>query len=172
MIWLVFGVTLISFVTTHAWWSVVRVVRLRQDVFDIRDRLFDAAADTTAFDDPAYRDARHHLNSVARIADTISISNLGFLLHANFGQRDRPVSTNTALQEAIDASLERCTERILTYLLRETFTGLVVLPFVRMIQMTSVVEDQLARWVRRWLISSAPESLDLSRATSGLVHRT
>ena len=163
MIWLTIGVLLISFVTTHAWWSIVRVVRLRQDVFDIRDRLFDVAAKTRTFDDRAYRDARHHLNSVARIADTISLPVLGYLLHANFAQRERSLSNNAVLQRAIDVSLEDCTERIRSYLMRETFTGLFVFPLIRTIRMTSVVEELLRRWVRNWLISSAPESLDLAR---------
>ena len=163
MIWLTIGVLLISFVTTHAWWSIVRVVRLRQDVFDIRDNLFDVAAETRMFKDQAYRDARRHLNSIARIADTISFYMLGYLLYANFAPRKRLRSNNAVLQKAIDLSLEDCTERIRKYLMRETFTGLVVLPFARTIRMANVLEEQLRQWVRRWLISSATESLDLAR---------
>lgn len=171
MAWLAIGVLLISFVTTHAWWTTVRVVRLRQDVFDIRDNLFDVAAETRTFDDPAYRHARHHLNSVARIADTINLYMLGYLLNANLTQRERPTSNNAVLQHAIDASLEVCTERIRRYLMRETFTGLIAIPFVQTIRMTSVIEDQIRKWVRRWLISSAPESVDLARQ-HGSVQRT
>ena len=166
MIWLTFGVLLISFVTTHAWWSIVRVVRLRQDVFDIRDHLFDVAHETNTFSDPAYRDARHHLNSIARIAESINLYMLGYLLHANVEHRERPQSDNLVLRKAIDASLEACTERIKNYLLRETFTGLIAMPFTRTIRMTGLVEEQLQKWVRRWLTSSAPESLDRARHRS------
>ena len=109
MIWLTIGVLLISFVTTHAWWTVVRVVCLRLDIFDSRDRLFDVAMATDRFDDPAYRDARCHLNSVARIADSITLPMLGYLLHADLGTRERKRSENPILQEAIDETLEDCT---------------------------------------------------------------
>ncbi len=163
MIWLTFGVLTISFVTTHAWWSKVRVVRLRQDIFDIRDALFDVAGKVQAFGDPAYRDARRQLNSVARIADAINVHTLAYFLSANVPQRERLRSNCAELQKAIDNGLEECTDRISSYLRYETFTGLVVIPFAHTIRMTALLELQLTRWIRRWLISSAPEFLDQAR---------
>ncbi len=161
MVWLAFGMVLFSLVITHAWWATVRVVRFRQDIFDMRDRLFDIAASLQVFDDPAYQDARGHFNAVARIADSISFYGVCYALCAGVGDWQRPRSENAELQKAIDDIHEECAGRFGHYLLRETFTGLVAVPF--RVHMAAPVQEQVRRWIRHWLISQAPESLDLAR---------
>lgn len=160
MTWIFIGMMMVSLAVSHAWWCRVRVISLRQDLFDLRDGVFGVAMRLECFQDPAYRDARRHLNAVARIADTISIPTVVYVLLGQIPERERPRSDNEHLQAAIDDTLERCALRIQRYLLRETFTGRIVAPAVRAIRMTSILEEQIIRWVRRWLVSAGPEYMD------------
>ena len=138
MIWVFIGMMLVSLAITHAWWARVRIILLRQDLFDLRDELFSVALRLECFDDEAYRDARNHLNSVARIADTISVPLLSYLSCGPVPERERPRSDIPELQVAIEQTLENCALRIQRYLLRQTFTGLITLPVVRSIRVSSV----------------------------------
>jgi hypothetical protein len=65
----------ILFVLVFVLLNTHRVDRLRQDLFDIRDRLFDeAATGRLSFDSQAYRYTRTSINGMIRFAHRISLS--------------------------------------------------------------------------------------------------
>lgn len=119
------GLVLLSCAITYAWWVKVRVLRLRDDLFSIRDRLFDAAESAQAFDDPAYRYARNSINSTIRLAGTLSVPTAIYLfIKVDLrGISSRPVSGNESLQASITEALEERDGRVAKYLARETFSG-------------------------------------------------
>lgn len=121
------GVLLISLSVTYAWWVKVRIIRLREDIYDKRDWLFDTAARLDSFSDPAYKAARIHLNSIAGIAKFLSVQVVAFL--STQGQlKDAPriKSDNPELQAAINDVFRWSAERIARYLLKETLSGWVI----------------------------------------------
>src|SRR5438105_14932017 len=96
---------------TYAWWTVVRVIRLRQDLFEIRDELFDDVAGIGQLCHPAYKHARDQFNGILHLAEMLCIPTTLFL----FITRDRtpqPLSAadNPELQGAIDRQMPRLPE--------------------------------------------------------------
>jgi len=60
----------------HFLWRPLAVAHLRQDIFDVRDLLFDLVADgntTLRFDSPVYRGTREDLNAMIRFSHSISL---------------------------------------------------------------------------------------------------
>ena len=160
MVWLVAGMLIVSLSLSYAWWVKVRVVCLRQDIYDLRDRLFDRASDMRVLDDPAYLDVREHLNAVAASAEMITVPVLAFLLHNGVQGKPFVKSGNAELQKVIDETIELCVCRIVHYLRWETFTGIIILPIVLFDRLGTILEDQALKWVRRWLFSRSPEEIE------------
>lgn len=125
MVWLTFGMLLVSSAIAYAWWCHVRVIALRQDLFDIRDDMWDAARELGCFNDPAYQSTRDHLNGVATHARSFTVPVLAFVL-ANRppGGYPRPArSENQDVQRIIDRALTRSSARLASYLVNESLTG-------------------------------------------------
>src|ERR1051326_8455178 len=115
------GMVGLSWALAYAWWAIVRVVNLRQDVLDIRDALFDAAADADGLADPAYQAARDHLNKLAASADCLSLWVVGFVLSRGVAnEQDRFLTGNVQLRVAIKNAVEQVSTRVASYLLKET----------------------------------------------------
>lgn len=161
---LVFGVLLISGALTYAWWIRVRVVCLRQDIYDLRDELFDIALKLRALDDPGYKATRAHLNGLARSAEVISVplaiyaSTLETEAAAHRGHSFR--SADPALQSSIDDVHDRCARRLVRFLFWETLSGLVGRIFFAMTRNLRLAAERMSITVmERWIESAYPEQL-------------
>ena len=166
MVWIFIGMLLVSSATTYAWWVKIRVARLQQDIFQLRGTLFDRAADLRAFDDLAYIKMRAHLNSIAVVAEWITIPVMFRFLNSGVGNRVIPKSENAELQAVLDDTIEACVVRLRHYLLFETITGLLGWPLLVVNAINEAVAEQTTRWVRRWVISASPIKL-MSWAPAG-----
>lgn len=62
----------ISLALTYAWWTRYRVIALRQDLFSLRDELWDLMRAEGKLDHPAHRALRDHLNRLILIAPALS----------------------------------------------------------------------------------------------------
>lgn len=90
-------------VLTYAVWCKARVVFIREELFAVRDRLWDAARELDGFDDPAYLEARDHLNAGIKVVPSFSIRMLNyFIKKRRVGSSPRMASSNEELQAAID----------------------------------------------------------------------
>lgn len=158
--WIIFGTMLVSLSLTYAWWVKIRVVCLQQDLFDLRDGLFDFAADHGCLDDEAYSEARNQLNAVISGAELLTIPIVAYMLKHGAGPRETKKSSNTALQQEIDGTLKECVARIYRYLMLETFTGLFVRPVLYAVRISAIMEDQALVWIRRWLRSDSLARFD------------
>jgi len=63
----------LSQLLTYIWWVKLRVWVLKQDVFEVRDRLWDAARAGGFLDDPGYQGARIAMNAVVRLAPQLCL---------------------------------------------------------------------------------------------------
>lgn len=121
----IIGFALIGLSLGYACWVKVRVIRLREDLFEIRDDLFDAARRLNGFNDPAYREARIHIHALITMADSISIPCVLFLSQSA-SEKESASSSNPAMQEAIDKAKRLYIQRTQRYLFGETLGGLLV----------------------------------------------
>lgn len=132
---LILGTTIISLAVTYAWWVRIRVTRLRQDLFEIRDALFIQAAKWGEFDDPGYRATREYINGLASQANTITLPTLMYFIavgknddqSASEGEPLFPHAASTRMERASQAALAEVSARLVDYLLRETLTGWAVM---------------------------------------------
>lgn len=163
------GSTLVSFAVTYAWWAKVRAIALRQNIYDVRDQLFDAAAAIGggSFSDPAYREARTRLNGIAVSAEFIASGPALIYLHVLFRTTGRrltiPETDNQDLSRAIKDAMRGCEDRIAGYVLHETALGLAVLAVASLSPPFRTVLRSEARRVTGEVVRST----DLSR----LLHR-
>lgn len=159
------GAVIISLALSYAWWTKVRVINFRQDVFDIRDELFARAMELKAFDDPAYRATREHLNRLAVSADYATVSVIAYLMHKGLsdGLKDRTRTSNPPLQAAIDASLEATAKRLAHLLVYETATGWLVMVMSTPARLREVAFQQTLCWTRRWILSEESEGINVGR---------
>lgn len=159
MLYIMVGTLILSASASYAWWTRVRIIDLRQDIFDERDELFDVAMRLDALDDPAYRAARRHLNHIARTVDFISLELLVYV-----GQHLPPLdpihTENEPLRNAIDDACVSCARRIVHSLLRETVSGRILLLRFRLRGIVTALEKQVTDRMMIWLSSGYPESVD------------
>lgn len=160
MVYIILGSALMSLSVSYAWWLHVRIIDLRQDIYDKRDALFDIATELGALDDPAYRQARRHLNHIARTVEFVSFDILVYI-----GKNAPSVSNletdNERLRQAIDETMGWCAKRIVNSLLYETFSGWILIARFRLRGIVTALESRLTEKMRQWLASSYPESVDL-----------
>lgn len=155
---IVFASLLLSVTIAYAWWVKVRVVRLREDLFQIRDRLFDLALARGRLNDSGYRRAREHINAVIRMAGTVSIPTVLFTAFRCTSSAGPIKADDPELQETIDRAMDQLVQRVTRYLIRETLTGLAA-SFVALLIPRSVVHQAARRGVNKCLDSGAPEVL-------------
>ena len=161
---------------TYLMWTTVRVVFLRQDIFEIRDRLWFAAQAAGGLDDPAYIEARHHINVMATMASWFSLSVVEAMLKFA-AQRVRRDGTNVALprrsddevlQQAIDRAYAECTRRITNYMLYDCVSGWIYRYGLRRYEFTEVAspvgpatavtrEKWAEQRAKQYVLSGAPE---------------
>lgn len=154
------GAAMVSAALGYACWVKVRVIRLREDIFAIRNRLFDKMTDLSSHDDPAYRHIRDELNTALQIADLISIPLLAYFWHMyrHDPQPEQRRSDREQVQRGVDAARVRLRRRLASYLSRETLTGLMSQAIVAAIP-AKAIRKEVQQGVDTCLAWDAPERL-------------
>lgn len=160
MAWLIVGTILVSGALTYTVWVKVRVMCLRQDIYDARDWLFDLATKEGALQDPGYVDFRERLNVLARTAHVISFPLMAYALeHVNRTKVKLPTAENQRIQDAIDKTTEGLGRRIQRYLYWETAAGWVLMLAYGFAQLKEYAENQSTRGAVAWVKSDMPSTL-------------
>jgi hypothetical protein len=149
-------------------YNAYRVDRLRDDLFAVRDRLFDEArAGRISFDSPAYRSVRAMCNGLIRFGHTTSLSEfIAFKVliprtvaeegHRAFAKiQDEWPAADRALVQKYIREANIC---VLRHLARSPFVKITVLPPLAFVLMTRMGVDIVALALRR--LSKPLESLD------------
>ncbi len=68
-----FWVLLLTLVISYIGWSKLRIRFLRQELYGVRERLWEQASEFHAFDDVGYRDVRDQLHVLIAIAHKINL---------------------------------------------------------------------------------------------------
>ncbi|MCK6631934.1 MAG: hypothetical protein L6Q31_06115 [Fimbriimonadaceae bacterium] len=157
---LIIGTVLVSGALTYALWVKVRVMCLRQDIYDARDWLFDLASKEGALQDPAYVDFRERLNVLARTAQVISFPLMAYALeHVDRTPGKMPEAENRKIQGAVDKITEDLGRRIQRYLFWETAAGWVLMIAYGFAQVQEYSEAQSKRGAVAWVKSDMPSTL-------------
>lgn len=84
-------------------WSKLRVSFLRQELYEIRDGLWDKAHELDMFEDKAYQNARRHMNSLINMCALFSVNSMKIIAASDAGEVcPWPASENSELQSAIN----------------------------------------------------------------------
>jgi hypothetical protein len=155
---------ILSLIISHAIWCSVREIFVRQDLFAIRDDLWDVARERGGFEDPAYREARSHLNAVINCVHLVSVPLLLSppMIAGTKGKKKAklPRSSDHVLQKAIDSAYNAAAKRVQQYVFRDriltcavSVVGL-VWHFSQNIKETAEAND--VKLVRNWIASPSP----------------
>lgn len=154
------SICVLVWVVSYAWWVRMRDMLFRQELFAIRDRLWDVARRLDAFDDEAYREARERLNNTIRISRWITIPAVAFVSDFKGEQTERKRSENEELQEAIDNAYQEAARYICHHLMRHTISGLTVLVLAFVARYVIAGRARLCG-IRKYLAGTVGRPLDV-----------
>lgn len=119
----VVGVFGLSSVVTYLWWINFRVWCLKQDLFEVRDRLWDVARAKGFLDADSYRDARRSINALIRLSPRLSLPTLLFTIRkASEAEADEPSASEIP---EVRAAIRRSAEIVVWYVFNRTLSGLI-----------------------------------------------
>lgn len=159
--------TALGLVISYAWWTRLRVMYFRQDLFEIRDALWMEAKKAGSLNDPTYRQIREVLNAMISSAAYLSLPAILFSLQRAGSKKTRVESTApSAIQKPLAEAKVKIIIRVLRYVLWDRpFSGLVLMPFLAIFYGGFYF---VKKYTDRWLRSDGPFFLsDLAaRATA------
>ncbi|HVA46311.1 MAG TPA: hypothetical protein VNH11_08055 [Pirellulales bacterium] len=156
----------------YAWWAKLKPLFLREDLFIIRNRLWDVALQGNAFSDPAYKQARAHLNALIRTAALFSLPSIKAAAKATAGRSCPSVrlkANDAALQAAIDAAYQESAEAVVKYVMYRSAFGLLVVCDIlfTIVVRRSIIEGlSTLRTIQKWIKSVGPDELSQMEATA------
>lgn len=142
-----FSVLFLTLIVLYVGWVRFRVLVIRQNLFAIRDRLWDDARELNCLDDSAYQEARSRINSTIRSAHRINLVVLLYSMVEFRGEDTRWLqSDNDELQSAIDRAIEQTVYCIIRYVIFfRPFSGWLV---VHILGATVSIHKSVSRWFR------------------------
>lgn len=162
---IVFYASSISSLITYCWWVHFRVWLLRQDLFRIRDALWDEMRRSGQLEHPSHTNLRDGINAVIRLAPYLSMRTIAKFLVTGV-EPSRHITQLKLVKEANDEALMR----ILRYLFLETLTGLICTGAALAFLSPSLAKKQISEWVSRVFDSSDIRSIEIpgiARVASG-----
>ena len=155
---------LLSVAICYAWWVRFRVWMLRQDIFNIRDELWESMRLSGELDDPSHREMREALNALIRLAPLLSVLTI---LRVLTDETYAAVLTTKDVGIAVRTARNRTVIRVTRYLFLETFSGLLAVVIVGAVvffirRPARFVKEFLERMVARALESTEMRELGVS----------
>ena len=109
------SVAILALVSSYMAWCKIRVFFVRQELFNVRDTLWDAARELNGFNDPAYLEARSNMNAMIRSAHKFNLQVLLYML-GNFPHEPKQItSTSSEMQAAINQARKDATGILARY---------------------------------------------------------
>ena len=148
------GSLLIGAAVAYAMWLDFRVIRYRQDVFKIRDAMWDRMRERGDLELHDHQVARMAINATIRYAPQMSFLSIGAALGNGVRRIDSPIQ-DAEIQDFVDQTAARTTD----YVFRESLFGWVFIPVLKfMILILNIIPERAATeqgnsWTRRFLMS-------------------
>lgn len=149
------GLIGLSYTITYAWWCRFRIWVLRQDLFEIRDRLWDDARKGGFLGHPAHREARDAINAMIRFCPRLS---LPVWRELNVISKGRKRVARSGLVPAVDQAMMRVAHRITRFVFLESAYGLLYVAYCLFRHGAKTPIRALAGSVRKELHRKEPAS--------------
>jgi hypothetical protein len=120
------GAFLIGTAVSYAWWAKLRLIYFREDLFQIRDKLWMAAQRANAFDDPMYQKERARINACLSGATLISLPMMLYMLAQGEGSSFAPAE-KSKISDAINEARSKLVKRIGRFVFLDRFLSGIVL---------------------------------------------
>lgn len=143
----------LSFVVSYVVWMNVRVWLFRQDLFRIRNQVWDALLEKRLLKHRAHRDFRDGVNSLIRLAPMLNIFTFMRLLFDM--ESNDPIwkeNDQDSIVEIIEAR-RILIDRLVRYLLFETISGLIILATLAVFRLSKASREAVGRRLQ-WLFDS------------------
>jgi hypothetical protein len=159
------GTLLLTLLSLYVAWTKFRVLKLRQQLFDTRNLLWDEARRLNCLNDPAYSEVREVLNAMICTAHRVDLAVVLHLMsQKQLKVSEYPQSNNLEFQTAIDEACNRTSRQLTNYVLfARPFSGiataLMLIATHKTIASIAAVRDVVDQWFR----GGGPRQLELSR---------
>jgi hypothetical protein len=142
---IIFYSTAISLILTYAWWVHFRVWILRQDLFAIRDRLWDTMRAKGQLESVAHRETRNGINAMIRFAPYLSLVTVAIILTSGVESK----CENVELPAEIVDFRKAVFLRVLRFLVCETLTGWLFGAGAIIVFSQHLARTQMQKWISR-----------------------
>lgn len=150
-----FGI--LSLAISYAWWVRLRVWLLRQDLFNLRDELWQQMSENGTLEDESYQQTRNALNQLIRLAPYFSFFVLARILLEDTGEVSRPLM----ILPQVRTARSQLVSRLMGYMLQESLIGLIAVTIAHIYRCKESSEKQIAKWIDRLLNSRSVRVLTL-----------
>lgn len=150
----------LSLVISYLMWCRIRLWSYRQDLFAIRDELWDAMRAKGTLDLPEHRDLRDAINSLVRLAPYLSLPTIAYaIFHGRKSLEPffAPTSPNVEIIEFKLAALSRTVK----FLLCDSLTGRAFMTVMRYYMLADSVMKWFNDRLMRLIESRAIQNLDM-----------
>lgn len=148
---------ILSATLCYAVWVKLRVWMLRQDLFNVRDELWEQMRCDGTLNDPSYQSTRDVINSIIRLAPYLS-----FVVLARILFEGQPASkpSSPCLSAVVEAR-RKIVGRLLKYMLQESLVGVAAVVMAKLYHCKSIAEAQVAKWIDRLFDSRSVREMRL-----------
>lgn len=159
---LMLGTAGLSLLTFYIGWTKFRIFCIRQDLFQIRDELWDKARDLNCFEDEGYKAARDQLNSMIRIAHKVNLPVMAYVVGSPAIKENAPITSSCPqMQTAIEDAFIKTSQCITTYVVYyRPFSGLLLMNTVYTFYLAVKSAAGLSDAIASWLIGSGPRHFE------------
>lgn len=150
---LIFFSILLSATISYALWVRWRVWILRQDLFAIRDRLWDSMYAKRALADPDYMACRHDINGMIKVAPALSLFSFLKFLDMGVHEHDPQVSQGEHLPDEVVAARRAVFIRVAKFMLFESLAGLSIAGIALLFGFSGVLRKFLVSRIQKFFDS-------------------
>ena len=144
-IYLISGMIGLSLLTSYVLWTWAGVWITRQELFAVRDALWDEMRRSGELDDQSHRDCRDRINVMIRIVPMLSVAFVAHVLFRNMGSAD--VAQN--MPASVIKAKRRMAVAVANHILKYTVTGRIMLIIAWCFNLYEVLGDQMQQWSGR-----------------------
>lgn len=169
------GSMLIGIALAYAWWSSIRITFFRQDLFEIRDRLWDQARELDALSEPRYVRMREVLNACISAASFLSLPQLvREILTASHSARQITPSERNEVEKIVAEAENHLVSRVTRYLILDRPVSGLFFGFVLLIASLTLLAPKtfIQDIIRSWAATIGPLRLSAVAREDRAAHAT
>lgn len=169
------GAAIIGTAIGYAWWSSIRTTFFREDLFAIRDAMWDSARQLDCLEDPQYQYMRDVLNSCISAASFMSIPQMTHSMLVSASPRVAVKSSRHEVAEVVEQAEKQLVLRVTRYIILDRPVSGLFFGTLAVTVALSVFAPRMffLNLIRKWTETDSPHKLSLlARTTDKAAHAT